>query len=352
MVSSNTSAGSPSAAARPLQFAVGASFRPQQFHSFTSNFQWTTTSVQLEALLDRTFESLRSLPADVAEAPLIQLFTGLHQAKCSTDDAGWNAAIKQCVGHPLRALIHQDPFARRCFEKPRGYAGDAQLIDFLYSRDCRTGNPDPVTPLGEKIFEYTRDIPAGHAVRCRRDLMAVILDEVCATRPTPHILSVACGHLREAKLSTGITSGKAGRFIALDQDQLSLETVRNEVSRFGVTAVHDSIKALFRGSVAGEKFDLIYSTGLYDYLDDRMATKLTHRMFDMLKPGGRVVVANFVPNLVCSAYMESFLDWKLIYRNCDQLHQVSSTIPDDLIASRKVFLEDNDTIVFLDMVRR
>lgn len=283
---------------------------------------------------------------------MTELFDGLFAIRGNSDENSWAQAMRYCINHPLRELIHQDPFAHRCYTKPRGYAGDAPLIDFLYTRDCNTNQPGPVTELGARIFEFTRDIPAGRAVRRRRDLMAIIIDEVCAIRPEPHILSVACGHLREAKLSQAVTSNQTSRFIALDQDEQSLATVREEVSQHGVTPIHDSIKALFRGTFSGEKFDLVYSTGLYDYLDDRLAAKLTQRMFAMLKPGGRLVVANFVPGLICSAYMEAFLDWKLVYRDSEQLMAVSAAIPESEIANRNVYLEDNGTIVFLDMIRQ
>ena len=37
----------------------------------------------------------------------------------------------------------------------------------------------------------------------------------------------------------------------------------------------------------------------------RIATKLTARLFDMLNPGGRLVLANFLPNIWCAGFMEN-----------------------------------------------
>ena len=32
----------------------------------------------------------------------------------------------------IKRLAHQDPFTRRAFEKPRGYAGDAELLEYIH----------------------------------------------------------------------------------------------------------------------------------------------------------------------------------------------------------------------------
>ena len=37
-----------------------------------------------------------------------------------------------CLNHPIRDLLHQDPFTYRAFAKPRGYAGDAVMMDYIY----------------------------------------------------------------------------------------------------------------------------------------------------------------------------------------------------------------------------
>jgi hypothetical protein len=74
-------------------------------------------------------------------------------------------------------------------------------------------------------------------------------------------------------------------------------------------------------------------------------------MFEMLNPGGRAVIANFVPDLLCSAYMEAMLDWKLIYRNPEQLRAVASTIPAEQIAKLDVYVEENGNIAFLDILK-
>ena len=66
-----------------------------------------------------------------------------------------NPAIAAAVGrqiltHPLGELLHRDPFTRRGFDKPRGYAGDAVLIDYLYA----TAPPGQLEPAIGHIHRY------------------------------------------------------------------------------------------------------------------------------------------------------------------------------------------------------
>ena len=335
----------------PLQLEIGKG-RPVLSESLPSSpIHWDVGSVVARSLLDHVHHRLLDDEADVHNA-MADLLSGLWWLKSSATEEAWRSIAEQCVSHPVCELVHEDPLSARSFQKPRGYAGDAVLIDYIYSRNCRLAEHDYVSALGERIFTFSRDTPTCAAVRTRRDLIASAIDESCALVDHPHILSVACGHLREATLCRSVTAGQAGRFIALDQDELSLSVVEQEVSEYGIVPICNSIKSLFRGEIAREQFDLIYSTGLYDYLDDRIATKLTARLFGMLNPGGRLLLANFLPNIWGAGYMETFMDWKLIYRTADQMDALGSSIADSEIASWKTFTERNANIVFLEMVRR
>jgi SAM-dependent methyltransferase len=313
--------------------------------------QWDVGTVVAKSLLDRVQRGLSDGLASASDA-MTELFTGLYVMKSSAEPQVWSDVARQCVDHPVLELIHQDPFTERSFKKPRGYAGDAVLIDYIYTRDHRILVDNEVSELGELIFNFTTGAPASAGVRTRRDLMASVIDDTCSLIEAPQMLSIACGHLREATLSRSVANHDAGRFFALDQDELSLAVVTESMPEHGIVPVCSSIKSLFRGELAGERFDLIYSTGLYDYLDDRIASKLTARLFDMLNPGGRLVLANFLPDIWCAGYMETFMGWNLIYRSPDQMLEMSETIPQDEIADRRVYTEKNANIVFLDVHRQ
>jgi extracellular factor (EF) 3-hydroxypalmitic acid methyl ester biosynthesis protein len=105
------------------------------------------------------------------------------------------------------------------------------------------------------------------------------------------------------------------------------------------------------GRVAIERLDLAYTAGLYDYLPLPVARRLTARMFAMLRPGGRVLVANFCPELRDAGYMESFMNWPLIYRTEQEMHGIADALPAAEVARRCVFRDPGGDIVYLEVER-
>ena len=171
----------------------------------------------------------------------------------------------RCLNHPIREYIHQCPFARRCFTKPRGYAGDAVTIDYFYGYD---GPEEADTPIGRTIFNVSMTQSMCESARYRRVLLAQMIDEVAHSLSSAHIVSVACGHLRELDISDAIRNGNVSRFVALDRDAESVARVKQEAERRGlpVEVVCASVANIIRREFKRSDVNLIYAAGLYDYL--------------------------------------------------------------------------------------
>jgi extracellular factor (EF) 3-hydroxypalmitic acid methyl ester biosynthesis protein len=300
-------------------------------------------------LLDTTERCLRE-ERDIEDA-LWRLNAGLRSIRRSTSETTWKDFIQSCLNHPLREILHQDPYTFHSFSKPRGYSGDAELIDYLYRISPDSNQLKHVSSIGQDIVHLISGAPSGCAVRHRRDLLAHLIDQVATEVNAPEILSIACGHAREFLRSEAATSGKLGRFLAIDQDVQSLEVVEHELKTFGAEPLELSIVDMIRGRIKIDDFDCIYVSGLYDYLPTRMAKRLTHFLFGHLKPSGRLLIANFVPHIFEVGYMEAFMDWHLIYRTPQELKELARSLSPDEVTKSHVWLEDGGNIGYLMMQR-
>jgi hypothetical protein len=187
--------------------------------------------------------------------------------------------IRTARDHEVFKLLQQDPNTRRAFDKPRGYAGDAVMLDYYY-----TGVPPSETSaFGRSVFATTTRSPMGLSVVHRKALLRAYIDDAIARKPDARILSLASGHCRELEGSLVESSMFKGEFIALDQDPQSCDEVRWRQhalrANSRVRVVESSVRALLGGRHTDlGPFDLVYSAGLYDYLELAVAQKLTSKL--------------------------------------------------------------------------
>lgn len=277
---------------------------------------------------------------------MARLVNSLAEMRARLPRADWTRFVaSQVMPHRVCELAHQDPLTYRAFEKPRGYAGDAVMMDHIYG--YRSSNDDGPSGIGGKIYAFTHAGPAACAVRFRRQLLAETID-ACAARAARNIdvVALASGHLREADLATSVRDQQA-QVCALDQDEESLALVTAEYGRHGVRTEPTSVRHILAGRAKLPVADLAYTAGLFDYLSDAAATRLTTMMFDSLRRGGTLLLANFLPNIPDVGYMEGVMDWHLIYRDDADMKRLMGGVAVGEIAALSQFHDPFHNVTFL-----
>ena len=97
------------------------------------------------------------------------------------------------------------------------------------------------------------------------------------------------------------------------------------------------------------KFDYIYSMGLFDYLSSRVAKAVLNRLYQLLKPGGKLVVGNFNVSNPSRYYMEYWGDWSLIHRTEEEFQ---SLFPEKSSATTRLIYDETDCQMFLDIRKK
>ena len=262
----------------------------------------------------------------------------------------------------LEEYLLQSPGCYRARHKPFGYPGDYEVMNFIY------GSPFEGATLFARAVELAFwHSASARAVRARKDLVKDRLRAlVTSRRPTARplrVLSIAAGPAQElAELFEELEHLEAPVHVVLfEQDKGALAHAWRRLepmvaARFAgqvqLTFLHDSIKRLLRDARLFDAlgpFDLIYSAGLLDYLQQHTAVRLTRNLGAAAAEGGTVLVANMVDH-PARWYLEVPLDWPLIYRTREELHAIGTRAQPD--AHVRILEEQSGANPFLELVRR
>ncbi|MFE1601987.1 methyltransferase type 12 [Methylobacterium sp. ID0610] len=306
--------------------------------------------------VNRALDQVHDIAIEGGYDPFIaELIDFLGLLKDSFKDRTWREAVLPAArGHKVAALVHECPFTRHSFERPRGYPGDAGLLDFVYRHPVARPSEEAATAGGRAVMAHTVNVSACQAVRQRKALLARTIDAVADRHPGAEVLAVACGHLREAEESLALREGRVARLVATDQDPVSLEVVAGyrETISPAIETRPLSVRHFLAGRHGLGSFDLVYAAGLYDYLEERLAARLTHRLFGLLKSGGRLLIPNFRTGVREEAYMEAYMDWYLLYRSRAEIEAFAAEIPPAAIAQTRYVEDESGLIGYLEIEKR
>lgn len=238
----------------------------------------------------------------------------------------------------LKSLI-----MKRALEKPRGYPGDYQMLEYIYNNE----------PISEGIgYYFDRGFLESDLVRSvvnRKNLTKEEIKSLIKSGKKPKILNLASGSCREIRemLDEGIKESFS--LTCLDQDEEAIAFSQNALKdSIDVTFIKDDIFNITkRGgeSLLNDK-DLIYSIGLIDYLPDRILKKIIKSIYDNLKPGA-VLLLSHKDHGVYTPMREDWLsDWRFVPR--DEKKMIS-LLNDCGIDNKKikVFREPTKIIFFM-----
>ncbi len=306
---------------------------------------------------------------------------GEKTAQYTPDELG--LVFHYLVDNGLQRLLMDAPYWYHSIFKPRGYAGDAEMMALIY-RDEYEG-PDLFSKLMHRIG---LDCAACVSIRNRKNLLLDSFKEFAGGK----VLSLAAGPAKEIEEYLEVYHDID--FLALDHD---IETLKNAKKKYVdipygiINAFHlikghsqyliprpqllescnpkKDLKGLRRlflpfkyqvKKLKSESFDMVYSAGLYDYIEtfedrkDKGSIALTRKLFDLVKPGGRMIIGNMNQEMPVGVrwVMEAICDWYLIYRDKEEVLAFASEIPESQIESIEIIQEERGLNYFLDIRKK
>jgi SAM-dependent methyltransferase len=200
--------------------------------------------------------------------------------------------------------------------KPMGYAGDFLLIDKIYTYH-QTANR-----RYKKWDQYFQALNATQAVRNRKSYFkSQMVSKLNAKRTSLNILNVASGPARDLSELYQEIDPKRVTTTCVDVDARAIAYAQ-ELCKEHAEQITFFNKNILRFSTT-EKFDVIWSAGLFDYFEDKIFVLALKKFMGWLKPGGEIIVGNFSEDNSSRGYMEVFGEWILIHRSKDELIRLS-----------------------------
>ncbi|OEU65976.1 MAG: hypothetical protein BA867_06930 [Desulfobacterales bacterium S5133MH16] len=231
-------------------------------------------------------------------------------------DMMWGYVFKEIFPYFMRSR-----FAERAYYKPKGYAGDFLMIEMIYRN-----KPEGDGKLGTIIDEWCLNSRSAMAIRGRRKLLSREIGGLTEKKLKDgnpiQIMNLACGSNRELFdfLSKCEYSDRI-EALCVDIDSEALKYTDKRVNVFphnaALTLMTENLVKWSLGKVSHNigMQDIIYSSGLMDYLDNRLFLAFINRCYDHLKPDGVLMVGNFAPTNPNRVVMDHILYWQLIHRD-------------------------------------
>ncbi len=272
-------------------------------------------------------------------------------------------AYMNYMRHRLHPLVMSAPFANHTITKPRGYAGDYEMVNMI-ERDAFEGES-----LFAKIFhKWFVQQPPARAHRNRiKYLAACIETEVHrvtriarAGRPA-RIFNFACGPAAEIQrfVATSVLANEA-EFTLEDFDDQALAHCQSSLLKILNTRRIDTMVSFKKQNVnqlikefgatdstPPKSYDLVYCAGLFDYLTENACKRLMEIFYKLVAPGGLLLATNVNDINPLRYGMEHLLDWHLIYRNEAAMRAI---VPDKALPENVVVRADETAVnLFLEI---
>ena len=279
-------------------------------------------------------------------------FLGSLEALSIKIDDRQSKHLADLVRNILADLFCQSNILSKAINKSHGYPGDYEMMNYVYNMKT-----DSKTILGKYLDALCLIQSYARAVRGRKNKMVDILSNKiknCKTKSL-RILNLPCGPNRDVKELCELVNIRKDidiEIVCVDNEMEALiyanESIKNIPSNVKIKYIKGNIIDYVRHPKKYQnelgKFDIIYSIGLADYLQDKFLKKMIDFSTSLWKPNGEIIYAFKIKesNPSGTLFPKWFCDWTFVPRNLDD---ATSLYTDYRHISTE--WEESNTIVFL-----
>ena len=259
----------------------------------------------------------------------------------SFDDREVELGLMFAQGIIMQEFTHCE-MMRRAYEKPQGYAGDYRMME-LGQTDVLEGD----TLYHRFLHFLSQHFSLGQTIQARAWNAQDAATEIIAEDRPVRILCLASGpgvELRRLIRDT-VEFKHPVEILLVDQDEDSLRSCLDQLNRVcgergdnppvEFHCLHFSLRQIIAPKRGAEQelvktvlsgVDLIYSMGLFDYLLQPLARRTVSSLYQLLNPGGRLLIGNLMRVPDSTWIMEYGVAWHLVYRTEEEMLNLGAGI--------------------------
>lgn len=273
------------------------------------------------------------------------------------DDAKARGAIKRYTELLITPILIEGQCWRRSYEKPLGYPGDFEIMNYAYDG----------LPIGETTkakFLHLIGLTAGRLIVFRMErLIGMLVDHASNNIKDKSdkysVVSIGSGPAREIPFLAKNLTEKCSLDVtlvdsepqAIQYSEKALAALQVETSFFfDVLNIEfqDILKKEHLHKISGSA-DVVYSSGMVDYLGALTAKRFVKRVFDALKPGGQIIIGNVSKKSTGAVWvMEYATDWALYFRTYEDMEAMADGLED---AKVEISEDVTKSVYFLNITK-
>lgn len=261
------------------------------------------------------------------------------------DDVKTMLAARRYTKLVLSSLLMSAPGIRRAVDKPLGYPGDYETMNFIYRNGLEGGSA-----FAKVFHKYGTDEPLAAGARTRKEFIKGTMREehqrVLSERGQDaefRVTGLGCGpaleveeYIRERKAWPG-----SAQWALVDQEEAALSIAYagayRALTQSGCAGAVRCFYLSFQQMIAEPTIlsdsgpqDMIYAAGFFDYLPQKIAQALVYSLVERLAPGGTLLVGNAIGPNRHFWFCEFILDWTLIYRTKEEMEDLGKYVRDQV----------------------
>jgi extracellular factor (EF) 3-hydroxypalmitic acid methyl ester biosynthesis protein len=222
----------------------------------------------------------------------------------------------------LNPILHESELCKHCHDKSHGYARDLGATELVWQGHAAPHSKRYLgtTERGQLINAY-----ALNTENCRANIDRIVrLRKILCAFNGQSIASVGSGSAIEICEAYRVGSKRDVNVHLFDQDGNALAAAQSRLAFFPINLRCYSGNVI-RNIISKrhQRFDLIYSSGMFNYIELSSARKIVEVLWNQLNPGGTMIIVNAHPDNPTRVWMECVSHWYLVYKTEDEMNSLA-----------------------------